>query len=169
MQTFITGTGMTRFGRHEDADIVDLAVDAARQAFDDAGVGPEDVDCLYLGNFLGQSLLHQGVLASIVAQRLGLPAVPVATVEGACASAGIALRSASMAVRAGEARVTLALGAEHLTGVPVAETTGGLAEAMVQGPTGPAASPSRGSSRWRPTSTSTPSATPARTWPPSRS
>lgn len=136
MQTCITGTGMTRFGRHEEADVVDLAVEAAQEAMTDAGVGPEDIDCLYLGNFLGQSLLHQGVLASIVAQRLGLPPVPVATVEGACASAGIALRSASLAVRAGEARVALALGAEHLTGVPVAETTGGLAEAMVQGTDG---------------------------------
>lgn len=130
MDVYLTGTAMTAFGRHEDATTVELAVRAGRAALADAGLEPSDVDTLYIGNFLGQSLHHQGVLASLVARRLGLPHVPATTVEGACASAGIALRHAVMSCRAADARVALAIGTEQLTAVPVPEVTRGLAEAM---------------------------------------
>jgi acetyl-CoA C-acetyltransferase len=123
---------MTAFGRHEGADVVGLAVEAGRRALNEADVGPEDVGALYLGNFLGQSLHHQGVLASLVARRLGLPGVPTTTVEGACASAGIALRHGIMSCRAGDTDVALCIGAEQLTGASVPEVTRGLAEAMDQ-------------------------------------
>ncbi|MGH3664676.1 MAG: thiolase C-terminal domain-containing protein [Egibacteraceae bacterium] len=135
-QVFIAGTGMTPFGRHEGRGLIDLAVAAGTAALDDAGLRAADVDALYLGNFLGQSLHQQGVLASLVARRLGLGEVPTTAVEGACASAGIALRHGAMTCRVGDARVALCIGAELLTTKPVEEVTGGLAEAMDQGTDG---------------------------------
>ena len=128
----ITATAATHFGRHADRTLIDLAVTAGREALETAGVTATEVDALYLGNFLGQSLQHQGVLASLVARRLGLETVPTTTVEGACASAGIALRHGVLAVRARAADIVLCIGAEHLTGVDVATVTGGLAEATDQ-------------------------------------
>ncbi|MEX2533214.1 MAG: hypothetical protein WD360_04555 [Nitriliruptoraceae bacterium] len=130
--SYLSGVGMTTFGRHPDATVVDLAEAAARQALADAHIDPEEVDALYLGNFLGQSLQHQGVLASLIARRLGLATIPTTAVEGACASAGIALRHGVMATRADMAQTVLCVGAELLTNVDVATVTGGLAEAMEQ-------------------------------------
>lgn len=132
MNVYVAGTAMTTFGKHPDSDTVELAVAAGRQALQDAGRSPDDVDTVYVGNFLGQSLHHQGVLASLIARRLGLPLVPATAVEGACASAGIALRQAVMSCRTGDARVALAIGTEQLTAAPVEEVTRGLAEAMDQ-------------------------------------
>ena len=129
-ELFLAGTGMTPFGQHPDRTLLNLAADAGTAALADAGVEASDVDALYLGNFLGQSLQHQGVLASLVAQRLGLGNVPTTAVEGACASAGIALRHGFMTCRAGEARTALCVGAEVLSHADVAEVTAGLAEAM---------------------------------------
>lgn len=130
MNVYLAGTAMTTFGRHPEANTVELAVQAGQAALEDAGLQPDQVDTLYVGNFLGQSLHHQGVLASLVARRLGLPLVPATAVEGACASAGIALRHAVMSCRTGDARVALAIGTEQLTSSPVPEVTRGLAEAM---------------------------------------
>src|SRR3954452_22118166 len=78
----VAGTATTRFGRHPDADLVDLAVAATQAALDDAGMTAEQVDALELGTFLGRSLQRRGVLASVVAERLGLGPVPTTVVEG---------------------------------------------------------------------------------------
>lgn len=128
---WINGTGMTAFGRHERADVVELAVEAGQRAMADADVEAGDIGAVYLGNFLGQSMSHQGVLASLIARRLGLGTIPTTAVEGACASAGIALRHGLMASRGGT-RFVLSLGAEYMSGYDVPEVTRGLAEAMDQ-------------------------------------
>lgn len=138
MHAHIIGTGMTAFGMHKNCSVVDLATQAAGLALDDASVRPSEVDALYVGNFLGQSLQHQGVIASFVAHRLGLRNVPATTVEGACASAGIALRHGIMACKAGDAAVALCIGAELLTPHPVPEVTRGFIEAMDQATDGAA-------------------------------
>src|SRR5215213_1024690 len=99
----IAGSAMTRFGRHPESDPIEMAVGVAREAMTSSGLGPEEIDAVYLGTFLGQSLHEQGVLASIVARRLGIGAVPTTVVEGACASGGIALRHGVLACRSGSA------------------------------------------------------------------
>lgn len=127
--TFLAGTSMTPFGR-SDAGLVALAVEAGQAALRESGVDAADVDTLYVGSFLGQSLGRQGVLASLIARELGLRNVPTTTVEGACASAGIALRHGMMAVGSGEARTALCLGVEKLTSYTLEDVTAGLSEAL---------------------------------------
>jgi len=126
----VAGSATTRFGRHPDADFVQLAVGAARGALEDAGIAPDQVDALELGTFLGRSLQRRGILASLVASRLGLRPVPTTVVEGACASGGIALRHGVLACHAGAARTVLCVGAEHMTAVPTPAITTALAEAF---------------------------------------
>lgn len=128
--TYVAGTAMTAFGRSDDLDLLGLAGQAGAQALADAGLDAASVDAVYLGTFLGQSLQHQGVLASLVARELGLGPVPTTVVEGACASAGIALRHGVMACRAGMARTVLCLGVEQMSRNTVAEVTAGLSEAL---------------------------------------
>jgi acetyl-CoA C-acetyltransferase len=127
--TYLASTAMTPFGRSVDS-LSALAVSAGAAALEESGLGPSDIGCLYMGTFLGQSLELQGVLASLVARELGLPNIPATTVEGACASAGIALRHGSMAVASGSTRAALCIGAEKLTSHPLAEVTAGLGEAL---------------------------------------
>jgi acetyl-CoA C-acetyltransferase len=127
----VAGTSMTAFGRRPGETIVSLAVEAAREALADAHVEADQVDALYLGTFLGRSLQRRGVLASVVAHRLGLPArVATTVVEGACASGGIALRHGLLACRAGAADVVLCVGAEHMTAAGTPAITAALGEAF---------------------------------------
>lgn len=126
---YLAGSAMTPFGR-SDLSLRELAVEAGRDALADSGLAPTDVDTLYVGTFLGQSLHQQGVLASLIARELGLRHVPTTSLEGACASAGIALRHGEMAVASGSARNALCIGVEKMTSHPLAEVTAGLSEAL---------------------------------------
>lgn len=126
----IAGVGMTRFGRRPDQSLVALACEAARAALDDAGVRAEDLDALYLGTFAGRSLQRQGVLATVVAERIGARRAATTVVEGACASGGIALRHAMLACRAGAADLALCVGVEHQTAFSTEVVTRSLAEAF---------------------------------------
>ena len=81
----ILGVGSARFGRHGETAVDDLAADVARDALADAGVEPERVDALYLGNFMGEMLTGQEALAGLVGEAAGLAGnVPCTKVEGAC-------------------------------------------------------------------------------------
>lgn len=130
---YIAGVGMTTFTRHPESTLVGLATQAASEALADADMTADDVDALYVGNFLGQSLHRQGILATLIGQALGVTDAPATAVEGACASGSIALRHGVLACRAGAARVALCLGVEHLTGRPGADVNAGLNEALDSG------------------------------------
>ena len=45
----IIGMGCTRFGEHWDKSVDDLLIDAAYEAYESAGVDPDDVDAYWLG------------------------------------------------------------------------------------------------------------------------
>jgi len=128
-EVYVAGVGTTPFRQQPDIGLVDLAVDAGRRALDDAGLAPTDVDGIYFGNFLGRSLEGQGVLASIIAVRLGVMGVPTTNVEGACGSAGMAFRQGALTVRAGASDVCLCIGAERMSAASTPEITRVLAEA----------------------------------------
>ncbi|TCC37393.1 thiolase domain-containing protein [Kribbella capetownensis] len=113
--TYVAGTATTTFGRHPDKTLIDLAVEAGEMAIADSGLERSEIDAVYFGNFLGRGIDGQGVIASLLALRLGLAGVATTNVEGACGSAGIALRHGVLSVAAGAATATLCIGAEHMT------------------------------------------------------
>ena len=116
----VIGIGCTQFGKRNGVGIVDLAVQACREALGDAGVPNERVQAFYLGNFVSEALVHQGSLAPMVAYRLGLRTIPCTKVEGACASSGIAFRHGVLLVASGVCDIVLTAGAEKMT---LSETT----------------------------------------------
>ena len=126
----IVGIGSTRFGKHPDEGIVQLAVEAADAALRESGIERERIGALYFGNFISGPLTGQEVLASIVADNLGLSNIPCTKVEGACASGGIAFRHAKLAVATGQCDAVLAVGAEQMTQAPTEATTAALNCAM---------------------------------------
>ena len=104
----IIGMGCTKFGERWESGPADLMVEAAYEAYEDAGVEPKDVQAAWLGTVqtfrTGQPL----------AQALKLDYVPITRVENACATATDAFRNASYAVAAGIYDIVLALGVEKL-------------------------------------------------------
>ena len=120
---WILGVSMTRFGKHPDKDIVDLAAEAARGALVDGGVTMKEMGVLAAGNLMGG-----GSLGQQLQKQIGQTGIPVYNVANACATGATALRTAIMAVKAGEANYGLAVGAEKLAGAGLLGA-GGVAQA----------------------------------------
>jgi len=110
-EVWILGINMTKFGKHPDKDSVDLAAEASLAALADAGVGMKQMDILAAGNLLGG-----GHLGQTLQKQIGQTGIPVYNVANACATGATALRTAVMAVKAGEADYGLAVGVEKLAG-----------------------------------------------------
>jgi acetyl-CoA C-acetyltransferase len=126
----ILGVGCTKFGVLEGVSLKDLAVRAARMALTDAGVGPDGVQELYVGNFAAGMLVGQELLASAVANALGMKQIAATKVEAACASAGVALRQGFQLTASGMADVVLIVGVEKMTSASTAQVTTALNAAM---------------------------------------
>jgi len=109
---WILGIHMTRFGKHPDKDLVDLASEAALGALADAGVTIRDVGVLAAGNLMSAS----APIGQLLLKQIGQTGIPVFNVANACATGATALRVALMAVKAGEADLGLAVGVEKLAG-----------------------------------------------------
>jgi acetyl-CoA acetyltransferase len=111
----IAGVGMHPFGRYPQASLKDLARVAVIRALQDAGVGVKAIEAVYSAN--GMAGLLQGqeqIRGQAVLRDVGIERVPIVNVENACASASTAFREAVMAIRAGAARVVLAVGFEKM-------------------------------------------------------
>jgi acetyl-CoA acyltransferase len=109
---WILGIHMTKFGKHPDLDTVDLAAEAAMAALADAQVSIKDVGVLAAGNLMGAS----APTGQMLQKQIGQTGIPVYNVSNACATGATALRTAIMAVKAGEVDMGLAVGVEKLAG-----------------------------------------------------
>jgi acetyl-CoA C-acetyltransferase len=103
----IVGMGCSRFGERWDVGVEDLLVEAAFEAFEDAGIEPKDVQAAWVGT------VNSG-FSSITLSPLGLQYIPMTRVENMCATGSEALRAATYAVIAGACDVALAVGVEKL-------------------------------------------------------
>ncbi|MFC6732088.1 MULTISPECIES: thiolase domain-containing protein [unclassified Haladaptatus] len=134
----IVGMGTTEFGVL-DAGVKDLGVRAVSRALRSCEVDREDVDALYLGNFVAGILEGQETIAPLVADSVGLTGIPTMKTEGACASSGIALRQAYQAVATGVHDVVVVTGVESMTSAETTEFTRALnsaADNQTEGKTG---------------------------------
>jgi acetyl-CoA C-acetyltransferase len=103
----IVGMGCTRFGEHWDMGVEDLLVEAAYESFQDAGIGPKDIQAAWLGTVFSG-------LSAITLSPLCLDYIPMTRVENMCATGSEALRAATYAVAAGACDIALAIGVEKL-------------------------------------------------------
>ena len=109
---WILGINMTKFGKHTDRDVVDLASEAMMAALADGGVTMADMGVLAAGNLMGS-----GGIGQQLQKQVGQTGIPVYNVSNACATGATALRTAIMAIKAGECDMGLAVGVEKLAGV----------------------------------------------------
>src|SRR5436190_3131877 len=108
---WILGITMTKFGKHPDKDVVDLAADAVMAALKDGGVTMKEMGVMAAGNLLGG-----GGVGQQIQKQVGQTGIPVYNVANACATGATALRTVIMAVKSGECDAGLAVGVEKLAG-----------------------------------------------------
>src|SRR6202453_1478455 len=109
---WVLGIHMTKFGKHPEMDLVDLASEAVLGALSDAGVTMKDVGVIGAGNLMAAN----AGIGQQLQKQLGQTGIPVYNVANACATGATALRTAIMAVKAGEAKYGMAVGVEKLSG-----------------------------------------------------
>jgi acetyl-CoA acyltransferase len=111
----IVGVGMHKFGKFVEKSLKDLTRVACWEAIHDAGIDANLIEAAYFSNVLAGLVTGQeGVRGQVFLRGAGFEGIPIVNVEGACASATIALREAAIAIAAGFYDVVLSVGAEKL-------------------------------------------------------
>jgi acetyl-CoA acyltransferase len=129
---WILGIHMTRFGKHPDKDVVDLAAEAAMGALADGDVTMGQMGVLAAGNLMGSA----AGIGQQLQKQIGQTGIPVYNVANACATGATALRTAIMAVKAGEVDYGMAVGVEKLAGAGLLAGGSKKAEANTWTPRG---------------------------------
>ncbi len=119
---FILGGAQTDFARvwsRDGLDLSDMMREATTHALADAGVEPEAVGAIHVGNAFGELQRGQAHLGALVAEVVpALWGVPAMRHEGACASSSLAALCAMAEIEAGRCEVALVLGVEELKNLP---------------------------------------------------
>ncbi|MSQ33611.1 MAG: acetyl-CoA acetyltransferase [Dehalococcoidia bacterium] len=97
----IVGAGCTPHRQWWDKSGDDLLIEACWEAFEDAGIGPKDIQAGWLGG---------GITGQTLAHALQLDFIPVTKVDNWCATGGDVIRNAAMAVAGGFYDIVLATG-----------------------------------------------------------
>ncbi|MEL6949223.1 MAG: beta-ketoacyl-ACP synthase III [Pseudomonadota bacterium] len=90
-----------------------LAMHAARNAMDMAGVSPEEIDFLVVGTTTPDVVFPN--VGCLIQEDLGIPACPSFSVEAACTGFIYGLSLADQYMRNGQAKCALVIGAETLS------------------------------------------------------
>lgn len=109
-----TGIGARYFAGPNQATS-DLAIGAGRQAMEDAGVAPEDIDMVIVGTFTPDYQFPP--TACIVQHALGCTKAAAFDIEAACTGWIAAHATAAMYVRGGGAETVLVIGADTASSV----------------------------------------------------
>ena len=129
MTAAIVGWAHTRFGRLADETVESLIVRVATDALADAGIAAADVDEIVLGHF-NAGFSPQDFTASLVLQASpDLRFKRAVRVENACATGSAAVHQGLTAIKAGSARIVLAVGVEQMTTTPGPEVGRNLLKA----------------------------------------
>ena len=110
----IVGAASSKFGELWESSPRSLVSSVVNTALCDAGVSLGDIDVLFVGNMLSGVLGNQENLGALFADELSLT-VPAIKIEGACASGGLAVHCAFVAVASGQYETALVVGVEKMT------------------------------------------------------
>jgi acetyl-CoA acyltransferase len=111
----IVGVGMHKFGKFLDKSLKDITKTAVWNAIHDADIDAKSIQAAYFGNATGGLTIGQeAIRGHVMLRHAGFEGIPIVNVEGACASATIALREAVLAIKSGIYDVILAVGAEKM-------------------------------------------------------
>jgi len=119
----IIGVGCTKFGEHWDKSFRELIAEAGMKAIEDSGIEGKDIQAIYGGTMASGRFIGQEHIGALIADQLGLTPIPATRVEAACASGGVALRTAYLAIKSGEYNIVAVGGIEKMTEVAIEEAS----------------------------------------------
>ncbi|MBI4010188.1 MAG: thiolase domain-containing protein [Candidatus Aenigmarchaeota archaeon] len=119
----VVGYGLSKFGERWEAGLKELVSEAAVAAINASGVEPKQIQCLFTGAMSSGRFANQEHLGALVADQLGLTPIPSVRVEAACASGGVAVRQAYLALASGAYDLALVVGVEKMTDIDVGHAT----------------------------------------------
>ncbi len=117
----IIGAGCTRFGEHWEKSFRELIAEAGMKALVDSGIEGKDIEAIYGGTMASGRFIGQEHIGALIADQLGLNPIPSTRLEAACASGGVALSNAFLAIASGRYDVVAVGGAEKMTEVSTEE------------------------------------------------
>ena len=127
MDVYISGVGMTKFGRSKDP-LEKMMAEAASLALKEAQL--EKVDAIYMGVMNVEEFVGDSNFATLLADTLGLTGTPSTRVETASSTGAGAFETAFYAVASGHMKHVLVLAGEKMTHLPTAKTTRILSEVI---------------------------------------
>ncbi len=110
----IIGVGMIPFGRRDEDTLMEMLAYASLKALDDAELGDQSVDAVYVANMGGGILQHQTAIASSLVDRLSLMPAAAETIENGPASGASAIKNGLLAVASGYYDYVLVVGGEKM-------------------------------------------------------
>ena len=110
----IIGVGMIPFGRRDEDSLLDMLAYASMNALDDAGLGEQKIDAVYVANMGAGILQHQTSVASALVDRLSLLPAAADAVENGPASGASAIKNGLLAVASGYYEAVLVAGGEKM-------------------------------------------------------
>ncbi len=113
----IVGWAHSVFGKSSAPDTMSLMAEVGAPALEHAGIGPGDVDGIFVGVY-NNGFSRQDFQAALVG--MGMPELaitPATRFENACATGSAALFGALDFIEAGRGRIALVFGAEKMTGL----------------------------------------------------
>jgi acetyl-CoA acetyltransferase len=127
MDVFISGAGMTKFGRSKDS-LEKMMAEAAGLALKDAQL--ERVDAIYIGVMNVEEFVGDSNFATLLTDTIGLTGTPSTRVETASSTGAGVFEAAFYAVASGHMKNVLVLAGEKMTHLPTAKTTRILSEVI---------------------------------------
>ena len=118
----IIGASMTQFS-DRDAWVRELLAEAGRECLEQAGVGPDAVDHLYVSNMASGEFEGQTGVPNALANDLGAMPAYTARIDQTSASGGAGVFAAWQAAASGAAEHALLVGGEKMTHRTTAEAT----------------------------------------------
>jgi len=134
----IVGVGQTRFGRRTDASIREIAFEAFKEAIEDAGITPGEIEASIVCSATHYD--KQRTPAGVIAEYLGLNPQPTYNVEAVCASSGVGVRNAWAFISSGLHDLVAVIGFQKMTELrsdEVQEVMGRSGDVMWESPFGP--------------------------------
>ena len=113
----VLGAGMHNWGRFPEKSLLEMEIEAATKAVKDAGLEWKDIQVAY-----GASMFGGLAVPNQCTSRLGMPGIPITTLEGACSSSQLAMRQAYLDIANGLYDVGLAFGTEKIPPGLIADT-----------------------------------------------
>ncbi len=113
----ISGVGCTRFGdlletpEIKGLTLQELGASAAREAFEDAGMSPRDVDAVFIGNVMEQSAQLPATYSHL-AKWMGTQFKPGVHIDAACSTTNVGVTLAAQAIASGNVETALVVGVE---------------------------------------------------------